>query len=324
MLRLDDLAEETYVSAAIYGKPGTGKTNFGVSAPKPLILLTERQALVHIKAAAVRLGKPCPPVVFCESVQDLRDVIRACRGDKKKPFAVRHKFKGKDGVPDTDEVVLTLDEWPETLVLDSGTDAGRLMTESIDRESPPRAGSDGLPTHTQNYWGVLGTRFGSFVRDFRSLPMHRIILCLADDKEVGEGEARTRWLGPSLPMRRLADDLAASVNVVGYTYRRVKREKRGESVVNTIHYGVLTVGPEYAVTKPFRPLRDAEVPDFTYWLKVINGTTQPTQAPALPGELDAGGEQPVKADTGPEPEVEAPAPEAEKPKAAAKTRKVSK
>jgi hypothetical protein len=82
MLRLDDLAGETYVSAAIYGKPGTGKTNFGVSAPKPLIALTERQALIHVKAAAVRLGKPCPPVVFCESIQDLRDLVRACRGDK--------------------------------------------------------------------------------------------------------------------------------------------------------------------------------------------------------------------------------------------------
>jgi len=320
MLRLDDLAGETYVSAAIYGKPGTGKTNFGVSAPKPLIALTERQALIHVKAAAVRLGKPCPPVVFCESIQDLRDLVRACHGDKSKPFRVLHKFKTKNGEPDKEEVVLTLPEWPETLVLDSGTDAGRLMTEAIDRESPPRAGSDGLPTHTQNYWGVLGNRFGSFVRDFRSLPLHRIILCLADDKEVGESDARTRWLGPSLPMRRLADDLAASVNVVGYTYRRIKREKRGDSVVNSIHYGVLTVGPEYAVTKPFRPLRDAEVPDFSYWLKVLNGITQPVPAPAMPGDLDAG-----EADAPTSAAVEPPEPEpTAQPKTAKATKKASK
>lgn len=119
-------------------------------------------------------------------------------------------------------------------------------------------------------------------------------------------------------MRRLADELAATVNVVGYTYRRIKREKRGDSVVNSIHYGVLTVGPEYALTKPFRPLRDAEIPDFAYWLKVLSGAATQQTAPALPGELDTG-----EADA-PPPAPEPDEPAAAQPKAAKASKKASK
>lgn len=291
MIRLDDCASENYKSAAIYGRSGTGKTSFGVTAPKPLICLMERQGMVHVRQAAARLGIVCPPTALCESIGDLRAIAAACLGDKRKPFRAIKQRKTADGKTE-DEVVLTLTEWPETVVVDSMTEAGRLMVESIDREAPPIIGKDGLPAHSQNYWGVLRTRFGNLVRTFRSLPMHKIFLALEDDKEFGEEGNKSRWVGPSLPMRALADELTSAVNVVGRTYRRVRIVNREGRKETQITYGVLTVGPEYAITKPYRPLRDSEVPNFSEWCRIIDGSLVPGgEGVPLPGEMDPGGEE---------------------------------
>jgi hypothetical protein len=148
MQRLDDSETEKYVKVLVYGKPGSGKTSFGETAPNPLILLTERQGMVHIRQAAVRNGRKTPPVFLCESIEDLKLALRALLGDKSKPFAIKRKTE--TGV----ETLFTLDKWPESVVLDSMTEIGRLLVQSIEAQSPSRLGSDGLPTHTQNYWGV--------------------------------------------------------------------------------------------------------------------------------------------------------------------------
>lgn len=321
MLRLDNLQEETYVKAGIYGRPGTGKTSLCVTAPRPLIALAERQGFVHIKQAAARLKVPVPPVFYVEDLVDLRNLVRACRGDKKKPFRVTHKFKSGD--VEKEEEIFRLDEWPQTLCVDGMTEILRMLTKSLDREAPPRTGADGLPTHTQNYWGVLGDRGGNIIRDLRDLPLNLLMTALADDKEVGEGEQKTRWLGPSMPMRRLADEFSAAVNVVGFTFRRIRRVKTDGKPENQIRYGVMTVGPEYAITKPYRPLRDVEVPDFGYWVKVINGSTQLQEAPPTIGELDTGiNDEPTADHSQPEPTIQKIDEPEKKP--AAKAKKASK
>ena len=251
------------LKALVYGKSGTGKTNFGVSAPKPLILLNERQAIPHIRAAARRLAIAMPSVLLCQTPDDYRNVLRACHGDRSLPFSVR----------DGEKVVFELAEWPESLVLDSLTEACELIAAEIRRESPPKLGKDGLPVDSERYWNVFSDRAAKMIRSFRDVDLNILFLCLLDDRTIGEGDDAHRWVGPSLSMRKLPGIVQAAVNVVGVTYRKQLADK-------TLEYGISTFGPDYVELKPFPPLRPSEVTDFSSWCKRINGEDDGSVAPS--------------------------------------------
>ena len=283
-LMLDEGPIEELVKILVYGKPGTGKTTFGTSAPFPLILLSERQGLPHIRAAAKRLIRKICGILFMETLQDYRNVLRALNGDKNKPFVVIKKTNEAD----EGTVVFTSAVWPESVVLDSLTDACDRVTAEIREQSPQTVGSDGLPVDSERYYQVLGDRITKLIRAFRDTPVHVVFLCQLDDKMVGETRdkdaEKTRVVAPSLPMRKLPDVAAAAVNVVGITYRR-----RGESVKDQDAvwlYGVATVGPDYMTIKPCRPLRDFEVPDAQSWINRVNGKPDDTVAPPPRVDVD--------------------------------------
>jgi hypothetical protein len=246
MKRIDN-DPASHLKALIYGKPGVGKTNLAVSAPKPLILLSEAQGLVHVRGAAERLGKAMPQTLLIESVDDLRASLKALMGNKEKPLKI-------GGI----EL-----EWPETIALDSLTDYGHLVKQEIREQSPPKPGRDGLPVDAQRYWGVMGDRMTNLILAFRNLPFHVVFLALLDDREEGEEDAKVRVVGPDMPMRKLAGVVAAAVNVIGIATRGTKE---GEPV-----YSVVTNGPDYMTLKPYRPLRNKEIPDMTYWIDRLAG-----------------------------------------------------
>lgn len=274
-----DNADAKTVKALIYGRPGSGKTNIGVSAPNPLILLTELQAVPNIKKAAIRLGRKLPPTFPIRSLDDFRAVVKAAHGDRSKPFTVVD--------PTTGDVRFSLEQWPDSIVMDSLTDACEMVSEEIRRQSPPRQGKDGLPVDSERYWNVLMDRCSKLVRSFRDLPFHVLFLCLLKDKESGEGDEKTRYVGPQLPMNALPNVVMSAVNVVGVTYRR-----RGDAVdtgqktpagkpilARPMVYGVATTGPDFMELKPYPPLRDNEVTDFASWVKRINGEDDGQAAP---------------------------------------------
>lgn len=287
MRRLDDRAdqEELYLKVAVYGKPGTGKTSFGTSAPNPLILLSERQGMLHVRQAAQRLGVAVPPVLFCEHLSDYRDVLRAFWGDRTKPFQVWHVWE--EGGEKKRRLGFELPTWPETIVLDQLTDVCRLVTDEIREQSPPKIGADGLPVDSQRYWNVFEDRAKRLILSYRDAPAHVVFLCQVDDREVGEEGDRRRSVTPDLSMRRLPGILCGSVNVVGYSYRRERRTAQDRQA--ELVYGIMTVGPEYMMLKPLRPLRDTEIPNFSYWVKRVNGSlSQEVPAPVGSGESLAG------------------------------------
>lgn len=277
--RLDEGTDPEWVKALIYGKPGSGKTNFGVTAPKPLILLSERQGSLHIKQAAKRLGVATPPTFLIESVNDLRNWLEALQGDRSKPLRVYEKHRDPTTEVVTKHLVAELQEWPETVVLDSLTDAARLIVEEIKFQSPPQKGKDGLPAVSMNFWNVLNDRFRNLVIRFRDLPMHVVFLALLSDREEGEGNDKTRAMGPDLPMRKLEGLTASCVNLVGYAFRREVREANKPT---RLQYAVMTTGPEFMLTKPYRPLADVERPNFAAWISKIQGQLiepDPTEDP---------------------------------------------
>lgn len=266
-------AEHRRLKALVYGKSGTGKTGFGVSAPNPLILLNERQAIPHIIGAARRLKRDIPPTIMMSCVEDYRDVVRAFHGDRAKTFRIMRE----------DKVVYESVTWPDSVVLDSLTEACELIAAEIRDQSPPKIGKDGLPVDSERYWNVFQDRASKLIRSFRDVDLHVLFLCLLDDRTIGEGDDAHRWVGPQLSMRRLPGVVQAAVNVVGITSRRLGKD--GNPI-----YLIKTQGPDYVETKPFPPLRKDEVMDFSSWVKRVNGVDDGSVIPD-------GTDQPIESST---------------------------
>lgn len=278
MRRLDTSTAPQWFAAIVYGKSGSGKTTLGVTAPRPLILLSEAQGELPIRQAAKRLGVPMPPVLFMETLNDCRAVLRALRGPKDQPFRV---FQTEGEGDQVKKVLLAEFDWPETVVLDSTTDIMRLVENEIRQESPPKMGRDGLPVDSERFWNVLGDRCKNVIFGFRDAPVHKLFLCAEDDRDAGEGDDKRRSLLPSLPMRKLPNLLSGAGNFTGYAYRR--EVKHGEKV--EIAYGVMSSGPEYMMLKTCAPLRPVEVADFSYWVRVVRGSIEAApKAPPASGE----------------------------------------
>lgn len=249
-----------WIKACVYGPSGTGKSSLGVTAPSPLILLSEEQGALHIRQAANRLGVPVPPVLVMERMDDYRAVLKAFSGDRNADFVV-----------EMDGVEIYRGPWPETLVIDSLTDACRLIVDDIRKQSPQKAGKDGLPVDAQRFWNVLQDRAQNLIRHFRRVPAHVLFLCLAKDSTIGPDDAPVRSVTPDLPMNKLAGFLTAATNLVGYSYRA--RSAKGQT-----GFGVLFSGPEAFLLKGCDPLRAKEPQNFARWVAAIHAQVASTDA----------------------------------------------
>ncbi len=253
-MKLVDTLNETRFKALIYGKTGSGKTSLTATCERPLVLLTERQGLLHLREACARNDVPVPPVLFLDTLQDFRDVAHALHGDRDNPFRVT---SGSN--------VVYEGEWPETVVIDSLTAAGQMLADELDALSPPKPGKDGLPARHMRVWGVLGERFAKLVMAYRDAPVDVLFLALAQDRETGDEHNRTREIKPQLPMSKLGEQVAAMCNCAGYAYRSETKE-RG------VQWGVMFHGPEFMLTKACGGLRSHEPPSYSAWKGLVFGS----------------------------------------------------
>lgn len=264
----DKDSKDAKIKALVYGKPGTGKTNFGASGKRPLILLSEAQAVANVRDAARRLGRPRPNTLVMETIDDYRHVLKALHGDRGKPFVV---------ADDSGKPILTMDPWPDEVVIDSVTDVMDKVVAEIREQSPPKEGKDNLPVDSERFWNVLGDRGAKFIRAFRDVDLHVVFLALLSEREIGEDDNKQTVVGPQMPMRKLESALMAAVNVVGITYR--KRNTGKDREANPFIYGVATIGGDGYALKPYPPLRQYEVSDFSSWIQRINGQDDGSVAP---------------------------------------------
>lgn len=285
-LLLSDEEIEDYYKMLVYGKPGTGKTTLGVTAPKPLFLLSERQGYRSVKDAARRLGIPTPPSIWVETLEDVRNVLRALYHEHDEPIAValRQVLGASD---ETEEKIARLPYLrPETIVTDSVTDFFTLIGQDIERTTGKIIGKDGLEVKHDRYWGVLRDRSEALIRSFRDLPYHILFLALLSDREVGEGDEKSREVQPACAMKALPSALVAAVNLCGIMSVRevASQDEEGELTYQHQRW-VRFAGPGWMTTKMMRPLRDVEVPHVGAWFDTLrnNTVTEP---------LDLGGYDP--------------------------------
>lgn len=273
----EDEIKNAKIKALVYGRPGTGKTNFGASGKRPLVLLSEGQAVANVRDAARRMKRPCPAILVMDTIDDYRHVLKALHGDRSKPFVV----SGDNGA-----VLLQMDVWPDEVVIDSITDVMDKIVAEIREQSPPKEGKDGLPVDSERFWNVLGDRGAKFIRAFRDVDLHVVFLALYAEREVGEDDNKVTVVGPQMPMRKLDSALMAAVNVVGVTYRKRNTDAKTREEQPFV-YGIATIGPDNMALKPYPPLRNFEVTDFSSWIARING--QPDASVPPPPMEGAGG-----------------------------------
>lgn len=301
---------EDFVNIVVYGKSGSGKTTLGVTAPKPFVLLSERQGYRSIRDAAEAAGVPVPPTLYLETVDDLRACLAALKGGSDEPIAVAlrecllpEKYDGhgkaNNGkgnlVPPSDEEVAEVEEAiaslpylkPETIVCDSITDFFVLVSDDIlNGMGNPVSSTDGLEVKPERYWGLLKDRSERLLRTIRDLPYNILFLCLLDDREVGKDESRQRVVGPDTPMRKLPSTLLASSNACGLAFveQHAVKQEVDQAATYQLSWRVRFAGPSWMTVKPIKPLRDVEEPHFGRWLEQLRSGER--MDPVDPNEHD--------------------------------------
>ena len=270
---LNQEQQDRNVNVLVYGTTGTGKTALGVSAPDPVILLSERQGFETVRDHARRLGKPMPPTFWIQNREQLAHAVH-CLQVEADPIPAMLALLMKDKSESVAKAVATLPyKRPKTVVFDSVTDVMQIIWDGVVEQSPLKKAKDGLPDTSMRHWGAMSTRGKAFIRQCRDLPYNVLFLALLDDREVGEEDERSRVIQPMLPMRGLPSMLAAACNAVGIARVRAVRKKDEQTEMqHTIQFA----GPDYMMTKPLRPLRDVEAPNMSQWLDRLSNETDKT------------------------------------------------
>lgn len=150
----------------IYGVSGGGKTSVAATAPKPAFLDTnfgvlsvaEREGLTHVESEEMK------------SFKDLERALSNFKGSGKEDW--RKKFG--------------------SIVFDHFDDIQAIILEELGRARATKAKEQGdarrqdMDEIEQKDWGKMATRLKRILRGFKTVPIHKILICgEADDQETG-------------------------------------------------------------------------------------------------------------------------------------------
>ena len=163
----------------IYGQSGSGKSWLGVTAPAPLVLLTEKNGF-----ASIAHSNPDAQVIECDKIEDIYAAIRAIKSGEISEF--------------------------ETLVIDSLTNAQTMIKSRI----LARSGKKRLQIQD---WGDLAGETLSLIEGLRSLDCHVVCIALRDDELVSE--TGRRYTYPLFEGKKTKNNISQFFNVIGYLSR---------------------------------------------------------------------------------------------------------
>ena len=149
-----------HATTVIYGPSGGGKTTLSGTAPRPLIAdsnrgilsIAERPGFEHVRSHDVN------------SIKDLEDIFDYCSGTGRKNWSKKFGTIVFDHWDDIQDIVLN--------------ELGEKRAERDERSDP-----DAIE---QREYGVMGNRLRRFLRKFKRVPMHKILICgEKEDRETG-------------------------------------------------------------------------------------------------------------------------------------------
>lgn len=215
-----------------YGNSGAGKTYAACTAPKPMVLLTERNGLHSIQAS-----NPDAHVKYCEDADDVRAILKMAMNGTLKQYGIK------------------------TLVVDSLTEVQRLFVDEI-----MLGKSNGEDARlTLQDWGTLTERMRRFMRCLRDLDLHVVATALVETQH--DESTGSTSVFPAFQGKKLHSEVSQFFNVVGYTFKRESTDGEGK---RSIEHKIMLDGPSRFVCKPCGSLTGILDPNLSDWFKVLN------------------------------------------------------
>jgi hypothetical protein len=225
-----------FLKVALTGHSGAGKTDWAARSPRPLILLTEAQAMSSIVVA-----NPDAVVVTIDRWDDFREAFAAIKLGKPVTISV-------DGIeqPALEVTIAGQTVVVQTLVLDTMTDLQRLAFARMLKADGPD-GMDRLDFDTASNnlsidkHGILVSAAEELWRQQRAIPLNTIFLFMARDIQDDTGVKQTL---PMLTGKSLPYSMGQYFNASGLA--QVRRTDGG-GLQHLIRWSASTAS---AITKP--------------------------------------------------------------------------
>lgn len=170
---------DTNIKCLIYGDSGVGKSFLGVTASKPLVLLTEPNG-----KASIQHSNPKADIIFIENAHELGEILKSLREEPK----LWTKY--------------------DTIVIDSLTEVQRLYRDHITNHGKQMMkGQD---------WQRLSEYMRRFIRGVRTLPKNVVALALLE--KTSEEDSDITAYKPAFDGKKTANEISQFFNFVGYLY----------------------------------------------------------------------------------------------------------
>lgn len=231
--------KDLHVGLLLYGDVGVGKTHAVSLAPKPLVLLTEKNGL-----ATIKVSNPDAHVVIVTNVQELREVIgHAMRG------TLHELFGGKP-------------EDVGTFVVDGLTEVQQLFKDDINSQ---KKGDD--QQFSVRDWGTLADKMRFFMRTLRDLPYATVCTALVNQIML-EGDP-TKYMRPLFQGKKTASEVAQYFSGVAYLFKRMVKEGDGDDAKEVVKRLAMFDGPSRYTCKPLHHLNGVVELDVNDWFVTL-------------------------------------------------------
>lgn len=228
--RIKPVSEKSsYLSALIYGRSGTGKTHFGSTFPKPILMLDIREEGTDTIANVPGIDR-----LEVDSWSDFEDAFWFISEGE-------HKYK--------------------TILLDQISMLQDLAMEKIRKDENLQ------PTDMfhKRHWGQISGLMKTWLFSYRDLTKKDLHVCfLAHDRVSTNDDSIDDALEPNVGARvmpSLAAAINGAVDMIGNTYIRERFEGVGKDKVRFVDY-MMRLGPHaYYATKIRRPVEAGPPPE---------------------------------------------------------------
>jgi hypothetical protein len=228
--------KKPFLKVAVMGQSGAGKTHFAARSPRPLILLTEVQAL-----PSIMMANPEAIVLPITRWNDFREAFNAIKMGRPTTITVNGEEQPALEVTLGGDTVAV-----QTLVLDTMTDLQRLAFDSMIKADGPN-GMDRFDFQTASLnlsidkHGVLHSAAEEIWRQQRALQINTVFLFLTRDVQDDAGIKQTL---PMLTGSKLPYSMGQYFNASGLA--QVRRSDGG-SLQHLIRWSTPSAA---AITKP--------------------------------------------------------------------------